>query len=470
MPNDQDELDQLLRGAMKTLDDQVPSGYFEGLPRQTLTRLEGSAMTQTTAAGTDPNASFDMSTIDMSHVDMKPTESGRIHAETENAVPRDEDSGLHDIRSLAQSTKQRLSSKITAVRPDEDILATSSASWKNIALPEPARMVALPEIGELPSKQEVRAKEKVAKADKKAAAAPPLVIAAAAPARVDAIAPATPVAAVESAPSSMIGSRIAAKANKGNGTKTLVFVGLGLAAAAGVTFFVMSQNSNDTSKGEQVALQSAAPAPPTVAPVPPKEEVQALAAAPEQKLDEAAAGSAAPTYTATTAPAADIAAPAAKAREKSVTKGAAAKPKADEPEAQTPAKDTKKAIEKPGAPVAKGDGTEPSFDDLLKEAGVKDKQADKPKLEKKSLSSDDIKRGMGAVAGKAQACFAGTQGTAAVKLTVTPDGKVSKVSVGGPFANTPVGECVANAVRSTSFPAWEGGPQSFGYSYLLEEK
>ena len=35
----------------------------------------------------------------------------------------------------------------------------------------------------------------------------------------------------------------------------------------------------------------------------------------------------------------------------------------------------------------------------------------------KSLSGGDIKAGMGGVAGKAQACYAGTQGTASVKLT-----------------------------------------------------
>ena len=37
-----DDLDQLIRAAMKTLDEQVPSGYFEALPNRTLARLEGS--------------------------------------------------------------------------------------------------------------------------------------------------------------------------------------------------------------------------------------------------------------------------------------------------------------------------------------------------------------------------------------------------------------------------------------------
>ena len=56
-----------------------------------------------------------------------------------------------------------------------------------------------------------------------------------------------------------------------------------------------------------------------------------------------------------------------------------------------------------------------------------------------------------------------------MKLTVSPDGKVEKVKVTGQFAGTPVGACVESAVKGASFPPWDGGPQSFGYSYLLSE-
>ena len=49
-----DDLDQLIRAAMKTLDDEVPSGYFEALPKQTLARLEGSSM-QHGSSGTTEN-------------------------------------------------------------------------------------------------------------------------------------------------------------------------------------------------------------------------------------------------------------------------------------------------------------------------------------------------------------------------------------------------------------------------------
>jgi hypothetical protein len=39
-----DDLEDLLRRAMKTLDDQVPPGYFDDFPRQTLARLEDPSM------------------------------------------------------------------------------------------------------------------------------------------------------------------------------------------------------------------------------------------------------------------------------------------------------------------------------------------------------------------------------------------------------------------------------------------
>ena len=72
-------------------------------------------------------------------------------------------------------------------------------------------------------------------------------------------------------------------------------------------------------------------------------------------------------------------------------------------------------------------------------------------------------------AGKAAGCYKGTQGTASFKVTVAPSGKVTGVTVSGMFAGKPEGSCVESAVRSASFPAWEGGPQTFTYSYLLAD-
>jgi len=132
-----------------------------------------------------------------------------------------------------------------------------------------------------------------------------------------------------------------------------------------------------------------------------------------------------------------------------------------------------KPVEKPDPkkPVAtKTEEGEPSFDALLKEDGVDgQKKEAKPKLDKKSLTSDDFKKGMSGPAGKAKGCYKGNQGTAMVKLTVSPSGSVSKLTVTGEFAGKPEASCIESALKSASFPPWDGGPQSFTYSVLLSD-
>ena len=467
-----DDLDDLLRRAMKTLDDQVPSGYFEGLPSRTLARLGEDSSMQTTSTGTGSPKSADKS----SPTGVPPQE-------------RDEDSGLHDIRSMASSAKMRISSKRITTSPpvDEDVLASSSGSWKAVALPEPARMVSLPDPETLEplappkreSKKEIKERER-ASAKKIAAEAvavetssPKIAIPVAAPVAAKPDVAATPI----------IGARFAQQQKKSR-TGLYAVIGLGLAAAAGGAFYVI--NSKDSEK------QAAVPAVAARDEVKPQAQAVPVTATPPASA--AGAGSAAmaapeaPPATDTTVATGmaaddkadkDTAAVAGadrgaegakvvhKAHKGSEEKKAEPKDPASKDEAKSGADATKK--DKKPEEKEKTDGSEPSFDQLLKEAGVQDKKVEKPKLEKKSLSGADIKAGMSSVAAKAQACYAGTQGTAAVKLTVGPDGTVQKVSVTGVFAGTPVGACVEGAVKGAKFPAWDGGPQSFGYSYLLAE-
>jgi len=112
---------------------------------------------------------------------------------------------------------------------------------------------------------------------------------------------------------------------------------------------------------------------------------------------------------------------------------------------------------------------EPSFDELVKQANIAPPKQVLTKRGKQALTADDIKRGMAAVAPAAEGCSVGTAGLASVRLTVAPSGQVTKVTITGPFAGTPVAACVERAVRAARFPPWDGGPQSFGYSYLLPE-
>ena len=406
---------------------------------------------------------------------------------------REEDSGLHDIRSLASSTKARLSSRRSTQNPvmsEDDILASSSAGWKAVALPEPAKMISLPELAELPSARDIKDKDKAAKkakaaelkAELKAGSSGSLPsIPSVSTSTSSGSLPSIPVAAVATeaaAPAAsasaipMIGSRIAAKKKPSTGSgkgKTIAFVGMGLAAAAGVTIFFAMNNKKDSSAAKQEQTVSAgAPAAEY------KSTTKLLPPPPPPAADTAAAsGSAAPAPEAVAqiatselpaeAPKTKVAEKPAKAthkvevRDTSMTDNAAK------------AKDKTPPVKKEEKKTEGGDG-EPSFDALLKEAGVSDPKKDtKPKLDRKSLSGGDIKSGMSAVAGKAAGCYQGTQGTATVKLTVSPSGQVAKASVTGVFAGTPVAACVVAAVKSTSFPPWDGGPQSFGYSYLLSE-
>jgi len=467
-----DDMDELLRRAMKTLDDQVPPGYFEGLPNRTLARLEDSSMQPTPGTSSE---------LDSGSTGVPPVEVG---AEKE----RDEDSGLHDIRNLASSARMRLSSRRISTHPpvDDDILASSSAGWKAVALPEPAKMISLPEMAELPTKAEIKAKEKADRASRKSGEIAAVASRKSGEIAASTSAPAMPAIAsiepplqleepaVASAVTPMIGSRItgakkakpATSTPKQGGSKAAVFgvIGIGLAAAAGVAIYVTTMKSNSSDEtasapaGERSTDRSVAVAAPTPAPAP---TVQAIA------IDEPAK----------TEPVADegkqepaVAADPPKAPTKGKRDG-----KVDKKPAKTiievaPPPDT--STKKPPPVVTKaGAGKEgdPDFDALLKEAGVSKDKVIKPKLDKTSLTGGDFKSGMNAVKGRAQACFNGTQGTANVKLTIAPSGQVSKATVSGVFAGTPVAACVEAAVKGATFPAWDGGPQSFGYSYLLSE-
>jgi hypothetical protein len=140
---------------------------------------------------------------------------------------------------------------------------------------------------------------------------------------------------------------------------------------------------------------------------------------------------------------------------------------------EAPAAQVTEAKRSPASANAGNTPGYPSLDDLVKE-----RSGDHPRPKKvvakatfanKELSVDDFKRGMSAVAARAQACYHGTQGTAQIKLTVASSGQVSKVSVTGQFAGTPEGQCVVNAVKAATFRPWDGGPQSLGYAYLLAE-
>ena len=439
-----DDLDDLLRRALKTLDGEAPSGYFDALPKRTLSRLESSMET---------SASSGKGTVKES--------SGAIAS----AAPlREDDSGLHDLRSLAQSTKVRMSSRRITAQPtnktDEDILASTSAGWKAVALPEPAQMVSLPALDQLPSKREVLAKERGVIAPAPAAAPKPTAE----------------------------GTRPVAKA-RGSNRAVISVVGSGLAVAAGAVIFFATRQpaTQDVASTTAAATPAALPtaqapgagssaAAPRVEPLVPAVVAENSAAAGSGSAVAEGSDASAPADPAVAAatpppPTAHV------TTDRGHAKVASGKATAKGDKTSTSAT-TGGAVAAPApAPTtqsadAKADSKKPKdeIEDLLSQAGAeKPKQPEKIKPDNKSLSGADFKTGMAGIAGKAQACYKGTQGTVSVKLTVAPSGKVSRAAVTGEFAGKPEGDCVQNAVKNASFPAWDGGPQSFNYSYLLTE-
>lgn len=444
---------------MKVLDGEVPSGYWEALPNLTLARLEDSSMQP------------DSSGISTKQTAAAPPPVATPPSATENT----EDSGLHDIRNLAQSTKQRLSSKrVTTNPPVEDDVASSSAGWKAVALPQPAKMVSLPELAELPSKKEIKAAEKAAAKVQKTADVAADHATAKAALDVPAAAPAvsTPARTAFSLPSAQ------KKKSKG---PLIALVGIGIAAAAGAAIFVTTQKKADQAPAAVAVVQNMAPAPTTTAAVGGTGAAGSAAAASadvqkaQDEVAKAEADAAAMRAQLAAQPPADTTPPAkTTAPVKTITKKGHGASKLDTGAAKP--EETKKAPTPPVDPKAdkskqkNDDGSEPDFNDLLKEAGVdQTKKQQKPKLDKKSLTGDDFKNGMAAVTTKAQGCYKGTQGNALVKLVIAPSGQITKISVGGAFAGKPEAACVAAAIRGASFPPWDGGPMSFTYPILLSE-
>jgi hypothetical protein len=431
-----DDLDDKIRAAMKVLDEETPAGYFEAVPNQILARLEDGSMQHGSGttdfrknadalmgppvvpedADTNPTPRVEASEVGplpskpavakpavvaavaAAPAAPAPTETTPSTSATSMsaAADRDEDSGLHDIRNLAQSTKQRLSARrITQSPPtNDDVLASSSGSFAGIALPQPAKMVSLPDIEDLPSKQEVIAAQKAAakaRKEKKPTVEPMLaskdILAPQASANLAVasmtVAPAVAADAAVDAPPVRQAFSLPSQQNKKSKAPLFAILGIGAAAAAGAFIFMGGKSDK---KAETVAASSTAKQ--DIA----KEADKAPAAAPTAE-PIAAAGSAAeapapveeakPEAAAVVAAVEDDGEDAKASRKRGAAPKGAAKKETEEKKTETKTEEPKveaKEIKTPDGTkkVGGGDGTEPSFDALLKEAGVEDKKVEKP--------------------------------------------------------------------------------------------
>ena len=434
-----DPLDETVRAAMRALEEGVtPRDYFDRLPDRIHARLEGSMQTE-------------------SQTDTENVSNGVVSTEANR-----EDSGLHDIKALAQTTRNRISRRQTSQHDiDETLLASSQSGLHAVALPDPAKMVQLPTVDEARALARSTAGMAAVAVDEVEAA----------PARVAVAAPA---------------------AERGKGVPVWVWAGGGLAAAAAVIGFVVIG-------GKDAKEQSAPPAEPSVvqgeskpggtasapAAVPPARDegittgglaedtpsadpAPAVAAEPEPEPEEEAAKP-------------DDAEPKTdrrkdRADENKVVDAKKDKTKSDQKtdDQKDKGKEEKKAPPPPvdkkleGAVLGAGDEDVLGIGDALGGGGGK-KKDEAPK--RTELSSQELRDGLDAINGKAKACYGahGQTGTVKVKLTISPSGKVTKASATGDLAGTPAGDCVVSAVKSATFPAWEGAPKSTIYVVLLSD-
>ena len=80
----------------------------------------------------------------------------------------------------------------------------------------------------------------------------------------------------------------------------------------------------------------------------------------------------------------------------------------------------------------------------------------------------DVVSAMNGVQPAVTACGAGEHGVATVSISVSgSSGHVSNASVSGQFAGTPVGSCIARAVRGATFPHFSNPTFTFSYPFRI---
>jgi hypothetical protein len=485
-PLTDDELDVRVRAASTALAALAPAGHLEGFADRIEYQLREidlpGASSKSAAAMVDRTIEESKMTSDTDN------KSGRDPITAKPPVARTEDSGLHDIKALAQDTRKRISRRITSQHDiDERLLSSSHSGLRAVALPDAAMVVAFPDV----------------------------------PTSMDEIKAATGAPAASAAGVATANAAVTPMARK----RTRLWIGLGgagLAAAAVVAIVVSSggnKSSDDKPNDKQIASSQVGGARPAA---PQSEEKQAATVPPPPTMAASGSGAVAMTGTATMAgsppsdpgsgqtvtggnAAGDTGSNARKpgiegqkttaaghgpdARDgssKPETRPGGGSGKTNSTDVKNGPGDTKPAGGAAGKPVTgAGSGSakptgggDKSIEDLLNDAsgggtkpggGGGDSAPTGPV--KSNLEPKEIKAGMSSVAGKAQACFAqhGVAGHVKVKAVVSASGAVSKCDATGEFAGTPTGACVAAAVKGASFPSWTGAPMTVTYSFTLQE-
>lgn len=411
-------LEDDIRKALTALEGTVPDGYFDELPGRIERRLQEQAMES-----------------DMSK---SGSNGDGAHAPGEAPRKKEENTGLHDIKAMAQSAKRRVSRRVTTQSDaEEQLLLGASTSMNQVVLPDPNKQVAV------------------------------------------AVEPAVERAAAE-----------AEREQARGGIPIWVYAAVAVVAAAAVIFFVVRGRKGEDEGGQQIAQseQSAPagasePAPPPAGGAPAvTQPIDENAAAPEAEgaVVEPLEPSAGDTVAAPPAPAEDNrAGEAARPRggKPAEDPKAPARPKTDGAKVATGGAAPPPA--KPAAKPAPKDDAGRSLEDLLDEAAGptgtdKDVGGDKPAAPptapaRTDITRDEISSGMSKVLGRVQGCYDTHKesGTVMIAVVIDPDGTVASADATGKFASTETGLCVAQAVQKAKFPAWEGKPKKINYPFLL---
>jgi hypothetical protein len=100
------------------------------------------------------------------------------------------------------------------------------------------------------------------------------------------------------------------------------------------------------------------------------------------------------------------------------------------------------------------------------------KPADLPPIsERPPLNRGAAIAALGRAANSASSCKSngGPTGSGTANVTFSPDGNVTSASVGGKFAGTPVGSCVAGLFRRARIPPFRGSPVSLSKTFLVPD-
>lgn len=362
----------------------------------------------------------------------RPSAHADAHGTPPHGVPRDEDSGLHDIRSLARGTIQRVSKERPVVDEDE---ISQIAKRPSAVLATPGHEVVTT----------------------------------------------TPVATSASAASP------GAPAKR---RSPLPIVIVGALAAAGGAFAATKFLSKPAPAPAVAAPSELAPTPtePVVTPQP--------VVTPGGATDPAlVAGTEAATIPPTVPPPTGTPAEGDKAEkaekhktekkteDKSVAKDAdKTAPKDGEKagEASTAAAGATPAVAAATPPAAEAKKPAPgSLDELLNEASGPAQApteaapaAPEDDTLPEKISRDDVRTGMQGVKNQVQACYDQykVSGTYMVKLTIDPSGAVKSADyvTDGDTAKLESGTCVVGAVKMATFKKWRGASLSLTYPFKLQ--